>query len=158
MIEIACLSCAEEMGKSNPAVVHFKLEYTVNVRDLKTTLVFSTWLFHQEGTDEWVDTNKFQLDVISLIGNPFFTLQLFNRDGIYDVLHDCVCCGSALLSSLVVSHILDFDHTGLLEHPLAERSSHFLVSRLLVQLTTLNETELVPIDKIKILNFATHDK
>lgn len=148
--KIICLSCAEEMSESNPAVVHFKLENTVYIRDLKTAFVFSTGLLNQHGTNERVDTHKFQLDVISLIGNPFVTLQFFNRDGVKNVLGDGVRSRSSFLSSLVVCNILDFDHTWLLENPLAEWSGHFLISRLLVQLTTLEKTkqlsELISLD------------
>jgi hypothetical protein len=120
MIKNSYLSCAEEMGKSNPAVVHLKLEHTINIGDLEAAFVFSTRLLHQDCTDERVNSNKFQLDIISLIGDPFVALQLLNGDGVQYVLHDSVSCRSTFLSSLVVSHILDSDYTGLLKHPLAE--------------------------------------
>lgn len=68
---------------SNPVIVDLELVHSPDVGHLEYGLIDSIGLLLKCGTDEWVDANEFQLDVIGFERLPFAILQLVNLDFIH---------------------------------------------------------------------------
>lgn len=97
------------MCVAQPVVVHFKLEYTIHIRQLELDAVLATWgrskletrrgsqrtvcvrqaqsgitstFPLQEGPHEGVNAHKLQLNVISIKGDPLAVGELLNHDAV----------------------------------------------------------------------------
>lgn len=74
------LCSAVQSGEANPVVINFKLVDSIHIRYFEFSFINSISIVFQSGTYKWIDSNKFQLDVISGERFPYSIIINFNSN------------------------------------------------------------------------------
>lgn len=133
---------AVEMRQADARVVHLELVHPVYIGDLEPALVAAVPHRFHGHSHEWVDPHELQLQIVRFVGHPLAVRQPLNLDRVHHVVHDRIRGRRLRLANPMVVNGRHAYDTVLLEHPLRYRLGHHLIARLLVSLTTCEQSPL----------------
>jgi len=130
------LSCTAKECVALSLIVDLELINSVDVWNDEFGLVLPTHLF-QVNSNEWINSYKFELNVLCRVALPDSVLEFFNDNGVDYIFRHNVRSGSMTFPGLVMSYIAESKNAFLLEHPLTESSGEVRISGLVTGFSTL---------------------
>lgn len=108
MLKESHLCCARQKRVTFSVIINLKLENSINVWNFELGFVEAGFVpsnFGQSGSNEWVNTNEFELHIVSIVSGPRPIFQFFEDDIVHHIFGNGVGGRSILLASLVMRHV-----------------------------------------------------
>lgn len=135
MCAVIYLCRTVKLSVSNTIIINFELIHAVHIWNLESSLIPAVTSVIQCGAYKWIDTDKFQLDIVGNKWLPLAIAQFFNGNGVNGWIGDGIVLWCFGFASNMMFNLYDTNATNFTEYPFSNSAGHLMVTGLGMGLT-----------------------